>query len=45
MGTQNRIVLIFSLTEETDVLVHLIADGVWEAEDELTGALGDGFES
>ena len=29
----------------TDVVVNLIDDDVWEAEDELTGAFNDGVES
>ena len=45
LGIQNRIVLIFFLTEGTDVIVHLIAAGVWGSEDELTGALIDVVES
>ena len=45
LGTQNRIVLILSLTEGTDVVVNLIADDVWESGGELTGALIDKVES
>ena len=33
------------VAEGTDVVVDLIADDVWEAGDEITGALNDGVES
>ena len=45
LGTQNRIVLVFSLTEGTDVVIDSIADDFWEADYELTGALSDKVES
>ena len=41
LGTQNIIVLIFSLIEGTDVVVDSIADDVWESEDKLTITLSD----
>ena len=41
---QNRIVLILSPTEGTDVVVISTADDVWGSEDELTGALIDEVE-
>ena len=37
--------LFLSLTEGADVVVNSISGDVWEAEDEQTGALNDGFES
>ena len=33
LGIQNRIVLIFSVTEGTDVFVNLIDDDVWRSKD------------
>ena len=34
-----------SLTEGIEVVVNSIEDGVWEAKDEITGALNDKVES
>ena len=34
-----------SITEETEVIVNLIDDGVWEDEGERTGSFIDGVES
>ena len=31
LGTQNRIGLFLSITEETEVIVNSIGDDVWEA--------------
>ena len=39
LGTQIRIVLLFPVTEGTEVVVNLIDNDVWEAEDERKGAL------
>ena len=44
-GTQNRICLFLSITEETEVIVNSIDDDVWEFEYEITGVLIDGVES
>ena len=41
LGIKNRIVLILSVTEGTDVVVNSIADYVWGYKDELTGVLSD----
>ena len=40
-----ELVQFLALTEMTEVIVNSIDDGVWEAKDEKTGALIDGFES
>ena len=45
LGIQNRVVLNFSLTEGTDVVVDLITDDVWGSKVELTGTLSDKVES
>ena len=45
MGIQNIIVLILSVTEGTDVVVHLISDDVWGSEYEITGVFSDKVES
>ena len=45
LGIQNRIVLILSVTEGTYIVVNLIAYDVYGSEDELTGVLGQTFES
>ena len=45
LGIKNRIVLIFSVIEGTDVVVNSIAGDVWVSEDELTGALSDEVDS
>ena len=41
LGIQNIIFWCLSFAEDTDVFVILIAEDVWDSEDELTGALGD----
>ena len=41
LGTQIRIVLLFPVTEGTEVVVNLIDNDVWEAEDERKGALNE----
>ena len=41
LGIQNRFFWFFSVTEETDVVVNLIADDVWGSEDELRGVLSE----
>ena len=45
LGIQNKIALILSLTEGTDFVSDSIYDDVWEAEDEITGALSKEVES
>ena len=40
-GTQNGIVLVFSLTEGTEFVVNLIEDDLGEAKYEQTGALNE----
>ena len=35
---------VFSLTEVTEVVVNSIEDDVWEAKDDITGALNDKVE-
>ena len=44
---EHKTELVFSLskTEETQVIVNLIEDNVWEAKDEKRGSLIDGIES
>ena len=41
-GTKKKPVCL-SIIKETVVIVKLIYDDVWEAEDEITGFLIDGF--
>ena len=38
---KTKLFFFLSLIEGTDVVVNLIYDDIWEAEDELTGALND----
>ena len=45
LGIQNIIVLIFHVTEGTEIVVDSIADDVWGSEDKITGALSDEVES
>ena len=45
LGIQNRFIVFFFITEGTDVVVNLIAHGVWSSEDELTGVLSEKVES
>ena len=45
LGIQNRIFWCLSVAEGTDVVVNLIAEDVWDSEDELTGALSWEVES
>ena len=45
LGIQNIVVLIFSVTEVTDVVVNWIADDFWGSEYELTGVFSDKVES
>ena len=42
---KTELFLFLSLTEGTYIVVNLMDDDVWEAEDEITGALNDGVES
>ena len=44
-GIQNRFFSILYLTEGADVVVYSMADDIWESKDEITGALGDEFDS
>ena len=44
-GHKTELFWFLSLTEGIDVVVDSIFDDVWEAEDELTGALSDGVKS
>ena len=41
---QNRVVLFLFLIKGMYVVIYLIADDVWESEDELTGALSEEVE-
>ena len=41
LGIKNRIVMILSVTEGTDVVFDSIADIVWVPEDKVTYALSD----